>query len=994
MAHEDRSLESHDYFRSKDFWDTFFVKRKEKPFEWYGEWPVLKELISKTCKAGDDGDDILAVGCGNSELSAEMYDHGLTKITNIDFSKVCIMQMLTKHVRLRPKMRWLVMDMTKMQFADGSFDVVIDKGGLDALMPEQSDSARSAGKALLSEVGRVLKKGTGRYICVTLAQTHVLEVLLDHFKLHWKVVVHRVPVSEDVSDLKPFCVIVNHQPSSLSEVAARHVPEPVDISFDPDSADGIDRDQLTSLLETIRKANEERTHYSAQAAGTVDLENTSGHEHAGAHVHSDACSHSHDHNHIHSHDHHGNACAHTHEHGHHNHDHDHHHHLDHHHAHPHGADHGHAHVHGHGCCEQPHMRGKAVTRRWRDRDGPDVFWRLNPGRRIVAELGGEDPEAKEQMTRNSGDNSSRVSRGRFTATVLDAKKSGMSLAHRCAVFLVPQGREHEWLFSSEEGQWQLVERAGAARLILVVLNRGHKFGASSEVQAELSPLVIGVAPADCRDGHVAIPYVTTDDGVGRRVILEEVGSPLTSQMVVEEVELQMDSDGTTKKRPTTSVFRRLIFSRNPNLIQTEMLLVPKEPLSAVRGEQGGDSSAIVERSAGGGRRRSRKANTKAEGNTGSAEVAKQEMTIDHSYLACEYQEAMVAGLSLISSSLQKVGNGGSQGHVCIIGLGGGALPMFMHKYLPVSLKIVELDAQVVNVARKHFGLVEDQRLRVVIGDGIEVIGQMARKASAVMAEHQQAEPLDASAGSCGLSEGVGHNADDGDSGSCLSVEETEVDASNGTASSCGVSTERHDDHSKVSFGKQRPEAHGEIEGPASLDVVIIDADSGDASLGMSCPPAAFVQVEFLRILKEVLVDGGLLIINVVSRAAGPYTEAVESVKQVFDEVYEIKMDTDVNCVLFALVRRDESPKNSILNGGDLKAAVATITGFITQRGTCALIPKLPKLVSSLRALKPVDRAEETAAGNVGDVSQSGVGPKPSNRGGKSKRGSGRIGGHR
>jgi hypothetical protein len=30
---------------------------------------------------------VLVVGCGNSELSAQMYDDGFTDITNIDFSK-------------------------------------------------------------------------------------------------------------------------------------------------------------------------------------------------------------------------------------------------------------------------------------------------------------------------------------------------------------------------------------------------------------------------------------------------------------------------------------------------------------------------------------------------------------------------------------------------------------------------------------------------------------------------------------------------------------------------------------------------------------------------------------------------------------------------------------------------------------------------------------------------------------------------------------------
>ena len=57
---------------------------------------------------------MLVVGCGNSELSAQMYDDGVTGVTNIDFSRVCVREMLHKHLRARPLMKWQVMDMTAM----------------------------------------------------------------------------------------------------------------------------------------------------------------------------------------------------------------------------------------------------------------------------------------------------------------------------------------------------------------------------------------------------------------------------------------------------------------------------------------------------------------------------------------------------------------------------------------------------------------------------------------------------------------------------------------------------------------------------------------------------------------------------------------------------------------------------------------------------------------------------------------------------------------
>lgn len=60
------------------------------------------------------------------------------------------------------------------QFEDGSFDVVVDKGALDALMGEDSPESKEVGARLLAEVKRVLSPNRGVYLCVTLAQPHVL----------------------------------------------------------------------------------------------------------------------------------------------------------------------------------------------------------------------------------------------------------------------------------------------------------------------------------------------------------------------------------------------------------------------------------------------------------------------------------------------------------------------------------------------------------------------------------------------------------------------------------------------------------------------------------------------------------------------------------------------------------------------------------------------------------------------------------------------------
>ena len=69
---------------------------------------------------------VLVIGCGNSALSADMYDAGYTAIVSVDYSEAVIAQMRTANAN-RAGMQWEVMNVTAMTFPDGAFDVVIDK---------------------------------------------------------------------------------------------------------------------------------------------------------------------------------------------------------------------------------------------------------------------------------------------------------------------------------------------------------------------------------------------------------------------------------------------------------------------------------------------------------------------------------------------------------------------------------------------------------------------------------------------------------------------------------------------------------------------------------------------------------------------------------------------------------------------------------------------------------------------------------------------------
>ena len=183
-------------FQLKDYWDKFFTKRSSA-FEWYGEYIDLCHIFHKYLKPSSH---ILMAGCGNSRLSEDLYDHGFRNIDNIDISDVVIRQMQSKNATKRDDMIFTKMDILQMSFADSAFECVLDKGTLDAIFSNTDVKTVQKVERMFAEVARVLKTA-GRYICVTLAQIHILEKLLLHFQSGWLVRVHKVKLAAEEATL-------------------------------------------------------------------------------------------------------------------------------------------------------------------------------------------------------------------------------------------------------------------------------------------------------------------------------------------------------------------------------------------------------------------------------------------------------------------------------------------------------------------------------------------------------------------------------------------------------------------------------------------------------------------------------------------------------------------------------------------------------------------------------------------------------------------------
>ncbi|XP_064450394.1 eEF1A lysine and N-terminal methyltransferase isoform X3 [Mirounga angustirostris] len=141
-------------FGSADYWEKFFQQRGRRAFEWYGSYLELCGLLHKYIKPREK---VLVIGCGNSELSEQLYDVGIQDIVNIDISEVVIKQMKERNASRRPQMSFLKMDMTQMEFPDASFQVVLDKGTLDAVLTDEEEKTLHQVDRMLAEVGRVLQ---------------------------------------------------------------------------------------------------------------------------------------------------------------------------------------------------------------------------------------------------------------------------------------------------------------------------------------------------------------------------------------------------------------------------------------------------------------------------------------------------------------------------------------------------------------------------------------------------------------------------------------------------------------------------------------------------------------------------------------------------------------------------------------------------------------------------------------------------------------------
>ncbi|XP_058610804.1 eEF1A lysine and N-terminal methyltransferase isoform X2 [Onychostoma macrolepis] len=413
-------------FSSADYWERFFRKRGEKAFEWYGDYNSLCGVLHKYIKHRDK---VLVVGCGNSELSEQLYDVGYHQLTNIDISETVVSHMSQRNTERRPDLTFQQLDATQTGFESGSFQAALDKGTLDAMASEEDGAL--AGKMLV-EVGRVLAVG-GRYVCVTLAQEHVIKLAVEHFVQGWAVRIHCLSGQQkeesDSSFALPVFVLVctkfrQAPPFAVLELCQGEDGAPTRLASVPELLSAVkERQAYNLMLHKLR--------------------------------------------------------------------------------------------------------------------------------------GGTDASSTPSLTLCHV----ATGRPRYTLTVQDSLPSAkLPRSNHFAIFIVPQGRESDWLYGSAEGRTQLASSAKFRRLIIVAMHRDQEYEDMQAVQSELSPMVMELVPPGM-PANQQVPFLSVGGDLGWREVIGRGVSALTGEYSVEDVR---GEDG--------HLYRRLIFMNNSQLVQSESRL--------------------------------------------------------------------------------------------------------------------------------------------------------------------------------------------------------------------------------------------------------------------------------------------------------------------------------------------------------------------------------------------------------------------------------------
>lgn len=238
---------------------------------------------------------------------------------------------------------------------------------------------------------------------------------------------------------------------------------------------------------------------------------------------------------------------------------------------------------------------------------------------------------------------------------------------------------------------------------------------------------------------------------------------------------------------------------------------------------------------------------------------------------------MVAGLSFLS---KKLGDGQNV-KILILGAGAGIMSKFFYYNLPnVTVEAVEISNNVIEVyidkfsevlivfqvGKKYFEWPIDDRHKIIQGDALTFVKELASKQKAAQPEEPKTEEK---------------------------KEET-------VAADQDEETKNNQENAKTSQGV--------------YDVIIVDINDSSSGSKLS-PPKEFLEQEYLENLKSLLNESGILMINLIPAETSVLDECLKDINKTFDVIYVAKPETEVNYV--AYMRKENLRREKNHDGSEL-----------------------------------------------------------------------------
>lgn len=207
-AHAPPAFGQETKYATQSYWEERYVQlannassREDVGFEWFLSYDAMRPLLQAIIRKRDAA--ILDVGCGTSSLLADLRHNGHTgRLVGIDYAASAIEA--SRRVIGDVEVELKCANVLDMDFEDQSFDVVVDKGTIDAIMCGDRHTVTLA----CAQIARVLKAG-GRFVlcshyavseeCIARDSwlTPVLEGLLDSsHEFLWSLAVHALSLDE------------------------------------------------------------------------------------------------------------------------------------------------------------------------------------------------------------------------------------------------------------------------------------------------------------------------------------------------------------------------------------------------------------------------------------------------------------------------------------------------------------------------------------------------------------------------------------------------------------------------------------------------------------------------------------------------------------------------------------------------------------------------------------------------------------------------------